>query len=70
MKKEKQKTALIRKVSVFPELWEFLMQFKMEADTLLPVSSQPLEKKKGEKTPKKLRAAQKIKRKRGGGGGC
>lgn len=28
------------------------MQFKMEADTLLPVSSQPLEKKKGEKTPK------------------
>lgn len=49
MKKEKQKTALIRKVSVFPE---FLMQFEMEADTLLPVSSQPLEKteKKTQKT--------------------
>lgn len=43
------------------------MQFEMEADTLLPVSSQPLEKKK-EKKPQKLRAAQKIKRK--GGGGC
>lgn len=67
MRKEKQKTALIRKVSVFPELWVFLMQFEMEADTLLPVSSQPLEKKK-EKKPQKLRAAQKIKRK--GGGGC
>lgn len=57
MKKEKQKTALIRKVSVFPELWEFLMQFEMEADTLLPVSSQPLEKT--EKKPKKTKGCSK-----------